>query len=98
MDASTDLRKTENIFYPPALRIAVHPSSQASIAPKAPKIARPVDVGTTKATSEPAKEPAKERKADKEKEASKEKEVAKDKVTEHFKPPPAAKANSPTTY
>nr|POE51382.1 hypothetical protein CFP56_41750 [Quercus suber] len=35
--ASSELRRTENIFYPPALRVVVQPSSQVATAPKVPK-------------------------------------------------------------
>ena len=35
VEASSDLRKTKNIFYPSALRIAAPSASQATIAPKA---------------------------------------------------------------
>jgi len=88
VEAPLDLRKIENIFYPPALQIAAPPSFQATIQPtpkalittqplaKASTTTQPVDVGTTKVTSEPSKAP-------------KEKEV------EHSEPPPSAKMDPP---
>lgn len=48
-----DLRKTENIFYPLALLIVVQSRSQATIASKALKAARPANAGVIKATLEP---------------------------------------------
>ena len=71
------------------LRIAAKPTFQATIAPRAPMATQPTDVDTTKVTSEPTKEPTKE------KEVSKEKEVAKDKEIELSNLPPAAKTNPP---
>lgn len=60
MDASLNLRKTKNIFYPPALRIATLLASQETTTPKAPTTTQPAakapaDVGTTKVISEPIK-------------------------------------------
>lgn len=98
MDTSSNLRKTKNIFYPPALRIVAQPSSQVTNAPKAFDITQLADAGITKATSEPTKTPAKEKEISRAKEISKEIEVAKEKETEPSKPPPAAKANpTPST-
>lgn len=54
MDTFSKLRKTENIFYPPTLQIAVKPTSEETIAPQASPVAQPVD--TIVATSEPTKE------------------------------------------
>ena len=56
MDASLDLRKTKNIFYPLALHVAVEPTLHVTTAPQAPPIIEPTDVDTTGITSEPAKE------------------------------------------
>jgi len=38
VEASSNLRKKKNIFYPPTLRIAAPPASQATTTPKAPTI------------------------------------------------------------
>ena len=54
VDASSKLRKIENIFYPPALRKATQPTSKETIAPKALLVAQPIN--TIAATSEPTKE------------------------------------------
>lgn len=86
--ASLDLRKIENIFYPPTLRIVAQPSSQATTTPKAPKIAQLANVGTLKATSKPSKELGKENIK------AKEKDATKDKAPEQSKPPPKAKGTS----
>jgi len=43
VEASLDLRKKENIFYPPALRIATSQASQATTAPKVPLTIQPTD-------------------------------------------------------
>lgn len=85
---SSDLRKTENIFYPPALHITAQPSSQAIIAPKAPELAHPIDASTFKATLKTSKEPSRESAKGKEKEATK------DKVPKQSKPPPTTKKAS----
>ena len=83
--ASSDLRKMENIFYPPTLRITAQPNSQATTTPKDPKIAQLVNVGTLKATSELSKEPGKESIM------AKGKETTKDKAPKQSKPPLVAK-------
>jgi len=49
--ASSDLRKTENIFYPSALRIAAPPASQATTVPKVPTTAQPAGKASTTASS-----------------------------------------------
>lgn len=54
MDASSELRKTQNIFYPLALQKIAQPTSKETTAPKALLIAQPTD--TIAATSEPTKE------------------------------------------
>ena len=69
--ASSELRRTENIFYPPALRVAVQPSSQVVTAPKAPKPAQPTYASTFPATSETSKESKRVSSKGKEKEATK---------------------------
>lgn len=54
VDTSSELRKTENIFYPPALWIAAKPTSKETTAPQASPIAQPTDASV--AFSEPTKE------------------------------------------
>ena len=49
--ASLDLRKTENIFYPPALQIVAPPTSQATTAPKVPTTAQLAGKAPTTASS-----------------------------------------------
>ena len=51
VEASSDLRKKENIFYPPALRIATSQASQATTAPKVPPTIQPTDKALTIASS-----------------------------------------------
>ena len=82
---SSNLRKTENIFYPPALRITSQPSSHSTTAPKVLEIAQLAVASTLKATSEPSKGPGKGSIKGKEKEATK------DEAPEQFKSPPVAK-------
>lgn len=86
--ASSNLRKTENIFYPPTLCIIAQPSSQTTTAPEAPETAQLVDASTLKATLKPSKEPSKESIK------AKRKKATKDKAPEQSKPPPAAKEAS----
>ena len=105
VEASSDLRKTNNIFYPLVLRIATPPASQATTAPKAPTTTQPLAKAsattqpTTKAlattqpvdagTTKVTSEPSK---------ALKEKEGSKGKEVEHLEPPPTAKTDpSPST-
>ena len=87
VSASSDLRKTENIFYPSALRITTQPNSQATTAPKVPDTAQLADAGTLKATSRPSKELGKENIK------AKEKEAKKDKAPKHSKPPQIGRAH-----
>ena len=49
--ASSNLRKTKNIFYPSALRIAAPPASQATTAPKVPTTTQPAGKASTTASS-----------------------------------------------
>lgn len=69
--ASLDLRKIENIFYPPALHITAQPSSQGIISPKAPEPAQPANASTLKATSKASQKPNRESTKGKEKKATK---------------------------
>ena len=71
--ASSDLRKTENIFYPSALRLTTQPSSQVTTTSKVPGTAPPTNAGALEATSETSKELDRENTKGKEKEANKDK-------------------------
>lgn len=88
VSASSDLRKTENIFYLLALCITTQPNSQETTALKAPGTAQLADAGTFKAVSGPSKEPGKDNIKAKEKEANK------DKAPKHSKSPLATKEAS----
>ena len=84
---SLELRNTENIFYPLALRITPLSSSRADI-PKALESGKPTSTDTTLVTLETSKE------ADRASTMGKEKEPTKDKVLEPMKALPAPKETS----
>ena len=56
LGASSELRRTKNIFYPAALRVAVQPSSQVVTAPKVPEPAQPAYASTLPTTLKTSKE------------------------------------------
>lgn len=56
MDASSTLRRVENAFYPPALRVAGHSSSQAEAAPKVSEPSQAASASALPTLSIPPKE------------------------------------------
>lgn len=88
VSASSNLRKTENIFYLLALRTTTQPNSQKTTALKVPSTAQLADANTFKAVSGPSKEPGKDNIKAKEKKANK------DKAPKHSKSPLVAKEAS----
>ena len=73
MDASSTLRRIENVFYPLALCVASPPSPPVDAAPKMPESSQVAATNTLPAPTEPPKEVVQMSTMGKEKEASKEK-------------------------
>ena len=69
--ASSELRRIEYIFYPPALRVAVQPCSQVVTTPKVPEPAQPAYASTFPTTLETSKESKRVSTKGKEKRAAK---------------------------
>ena len=88
VDASSALRRAENVFYPPALRVEGPSNSQADVVPKVPEPNKVAPTSTLLASTDPSK------KADRASTADKEKEPVKEKASEPTKLPPAPKDSS----
>ena len=56
VEASSDLWKVENVYYPPAIQETAHASSEAEVAPKETEIARPEAALALTAPNEPTEE------------------------------------------
>nr|XP_023918640.1 uncharacterized protein LOC112030182 [Quercus suber] len=88
VDASSTLRRAENAFYPPALRVAGPSSSLAKAIPKAPKPSKDASASALPALTIPCKE------ADQAGAVEKDKEPAKEIAPKPTKLPPAPKDSS----
>ena len=82
------LRRAENVFDPPALRVEGPSNSQADVVPKVPEPNKVAPTSTLLASTDPSK------KADRASTADKEKEPVKEKASEPTKLPPAPKDSS----
>ena len=85
VDTSSALRRAENVFYPPTLRVAGPCSSQADATPKAPKPNKTTSASTLPTPTDPSKE------ADRASAVDKEKEIVKEKASNPAKLPPTLK-------
>lgn len=74
VDASSTLRRVENVYYPPAFHVANPSSSRAEVAPKAPVPSQVALAIALPTFTVPSKE------ADQAKAGDKDKEIAKDTV------------------
>ena len=88
MDASSALRRVENVLYPPAFRVVGPFSSRVEVAPKAPVSNQAALASALPAPTVHSKE------ADQASAMDKDKELTKEKALEPAKLPPAPKDSS----